>query len=196
MNWKNLLLAFAASAVGAAAQAADGGPGTGFYVGAQGGFAHYNFSNVSNNGQFGGGGYAGFLFTPNLAVEASYNSLGGFDGEGANTGLTAKGSGFDVGLAVYLPIGSNSLQVYAKLGVSSTTLKLSVNGSAPAGVVLVTDSYDKTSVATSLGLVYFVHSNVGLRAALNVYPVGGAQNDNGFNSGYALTGTVGAEFHF
>lgn len=146
--------------VAASAIASD----TGIYVGAKLGSVNYAYSNVSNNAQAGFGLFGGYAINENFAVEAEYDSLGGFD---SNSG-TIKGSAFGFSGVGFLPF-NQQFSLFGKLGIASSTLK---DTAKPGWVGDFTRN--NTGLTIGFGGQVNVSKEVGIRAGIDIYPVGDA----------------------
>jgi len=137
---------------------------TGFYIGAKLGSVNYGYSNVSNNSQAGFGLLGGYTINENFAVEAEYDSLGGFD---SNNG-TIKGHSFGFSGVGSLPL-SQQFSLFGKLGIASSTLK---DTAKPGWVGDFT--YNNTGLTIGFGGQVNVGKEIGIRAGIDIYPVGDA----------------------
>ena len=144
-----LLSAFAA----APAVAAD------MYASVKLGQASYGYSGISNNSQNSFGVLGGYTINPSFAVEAEYNSLGGFD----SLPNTIKGTSIGINAVGTLPINSE-FSMFGKLGITNSSLKETAPGASL--------THKNTGVSIGLGATYNVNSTVGIQAGLDSIPVG------------------------
>lgn len=136
----------------------------GFYIGAKLGSVNYGYGNVSNNSQAGFGLLGGYAINENIAIEAEYDSLGGFD---SNSG-TIKGSSFGFSGVGSLPL-NQQFSLFGKIGIASTTLK---DTAKPGWVGDFT--YNNTGLTIGFGGQYNVNKELGIRVGIDIYPVGDA----------------------
>ena len=164
--------------VAAPAVAAD----TGFYAGVKLGSVNYGYSNVTNNSQAGFGLLGGYAINKYFALEAEYDSLGGFD---SATG-TIKGSSFGVSGVGSYPF-NEQFSLFGKLGVASSSLK----DTAKPGYV-GNFTYNNTGLTVGFGGQYNVIKEIGIRVGIDIYPVG----DVNTNTSSALMMYIGGVFKF
>ena len=134
----------------------------GFYVGAQLGSVNYRYSNITNNGQIGFGLLGGYAINENFAVEAEYNSLGGFD----SVKSTLKGSSIGVSGVGYYALNPQ-FALFGKLGVVSTSMK----ETAKPGFI-GNFTHNNTGATVGIGGQYNINPAVGMRVGININPVG------------------------
>ena len=140
-----------------------------FYAGVKMGFVNYSYSNVANNDQVGFGLLGGYIINENFAVEAEYNSLGGFD----STNGTVKGSSVGVSGVGSFPLGQQ-FSLFGKLGIASTSLK----DTAKPGYV-GDFTYSKAGLTVGFGGQYNASKEIGIRAGIDIYPVGNSVSGTG-----------------
>lgn len=198
-----------------AARAADGNAGTGLYVGGAISFNHatdlgakidaalagqgYNSSTSADSWNTNGDLRLGYRFTPNFALEGSYDRVGNVGLQStllAPTPDTASGNWKSWGLGLHavgiVPIDSQ-WSVYGRLGVEQwhTSLNLMSNVGGPTNL---SGSDNNTSLALGAGVSYALTRNVDATAELVHYSrVGDA-------SGTGRTGlnqfSLGLRYHF
>jgi OmpA-OmpF porin, OOP family len=144
-----LLSAFAA----APAVAAD------MYANVKIGQASYGYSGISNNSQNTFGILGGYTINPSFAVEAEYNSLGGFD----SLPNTIKGTSIGINAVGTLPLNPE-FSMFGKLGITNSSLKETAPG--------VSLTHKNTGISIGLGATYNVNSTVGIQAGIDSIPVG------------------------
>jgi OmpA-OmpF porin, OOP family len=166
--------------------------GKGFYIGASGGITRADIDvDAVNQALIGAGAtsasttadqsgtgfkaYAGYSFTPNIAIEAGYFDLGKFTTEStvsppgtASTEL--KFNGFNVDVVGSLPLGAN-FSVFGRLGVIQTTQDISISSTGSIVTLQPSLSYDKTSWKAGIGADYVITGGLGVRAEVEVYDV-------------------------
>lgn len=153
---KVFLLALLSSTFALPAVAGD------LYLGAKMGQANYGYANVSNNNQLGFGLLGGMYVNQNIALEAEYNNLGGFDSATGNI----KGSALSMSGIGMLPL-NREMSLFGKLGFAVTTL----NDTAKPGFV-GNFSYVNTGVTYGIGAQFNVSRELGIRAGYDSFAVG------------------------
>jgi len=133
-----------------------------FYAGVKLGSVNYGYNNVTNNRQAGFGLLGGYAINENFAVEAEYNSLGGFD----SLPETIKGSSFGVSGVGSYPFNPQ-FSLFGKLGIASSTLKVTDPFFGKATV-------NKTDLTVGIGGQYNVSKEIGIRVGIDSYRVGDA----------------------
>lgn len=134
------------------------------YLGAKMGQANYGYANVANNSQLGVGFLGGMAINQNIALEAEYNTLGGFDSPTGNI----KGSALSMSGLGFLPL-NRQVSLFGKLGVAVTTL----NDTAKPGFV-GNFSYTSTAITYGLGAQFYMSRELSIRAGYDSYSVGTA----------------------
>ncbi|MEO6972710.1 MAG: outer membrane beta-barrel protein [Rhodoferax sp.] len=185
-----LLLGLGLGLVAPAAQAADGNAGTGLYLGGAISFNHasdlgakidsslasqgYSSSSTADSWNTNGDLRLGYQFTPNFALEGTYDRVGNMDVQSAlsaPTADTASGNRKSWGLGLHalgiVPIDSQ-WSVYGRLGVEQwhTSLNLTSNVGGPTGL---SSSDNSTSLAMGAGVSYALTRNVDATAELIHY---------------------------
>lgn len=151
---------------------------TDIYAGVKLGSVNYGYSNVTNNGQAGLGLLGGFAINENFAVEAEYNSLGGFTG-GADT---VKGSSLGMSGVGSYPI-NEQFSLFGKLGIASTSLKITAPGFSATTVT-------NTGLTIGFGGQYNVSPSVGIRVGIDSYKVGKKPTTTTASAGMLYVGGV------
>ncbi|MFH0933725.1 MAG: outer membrane beta-barrel protein [Pseudomonadota bacterium] len=134
-----------------------------FYAGVKLGPSNVGYSNVSKNNQLGWGVFGGYQISRLFSAEAEYVNLGGFDTSVSTNKVSAvaiKGVGT-------FPLGEK-FSLIGKVGVSVSTISLT----ARHGWILSESSISNTGVTAGFAGQYNVSPEFGVRAGIDVYPVG------------------------
>ena len=197
------------------AQAADGNAGTGLYLGGAISFNHATDLGAKIDSSLAGMGYGsgssadswntggdlrlGYQFTPNFALEGSYDRLGNFGVQSTLSSPTAglasgdwKSWGLGLHAVGIVPINSQ-WSVYGRLGVEQwhTSLNLTSGVGAPIGV---SGSDSSTSLAFGAGVSYALTRNVDATAELVHYNHVGDPGSTGRTGLNQLS--LGLRYHF
>ena len=173
-----------------AAHAADGNAGTGMYLGGAISFNHasdlgakigsslasqgYNSSSSADSWNTNGSLRLGYQFTPNFALEGSYDRVGNMSVQStlsSPTADTATGTWKSYGLGLHalgiVPIDSQ-WSVYGRLGVEQWHTSLNL-ASSVGGPTSLSNSDNSTSLALGAGVSYALTRNVDATAELIHY---------------------------
>lgn len=184
------LLLLGIGLVAPAAHAADGNAGTGLYLGGAISFNHandlgakidsslasqgYNSSSSADSWNTNGSLRLGYQFTPNFALEGSYDRVGNMGVQSAlssPTADTATGTWKSYGLGLHalgiVPIDSQ-WSVYGRLGVEQWHTSLNLTSSM-GGPTSLSNSDNSTSLALGAGVSYALTRNVDATAELIHY---------------------------
>lgn len=208
-----LLLALGLAAP--SARAADGNAGTGLYLGGAISFNRatdlgakidsslasqgFNSSSSADTWNTNGGLRLGYRFTPNFALEGSYDRLGDVGVQSTLSSPTAgaaSGNWKSWGLGLHavgiVPIDSQ-WSVYGRLGVEQwhTSLNLTSNVGAP---INLSGSDSNTSLAFGAGVSYALTRNVDATAELIHYNHVGDAGSTGRTGLNQLS--LGLRYHF
>jgi OOP family OmpA-OmpF porin len=157
-----LTTALLATAVGFAAPAmAQDINLQGAYVGGSVGMTDYSLDECigdCDKTDIGGKIFGGYMFTPNIGAEISYNSFGKAKINVPGAGAELKSSGFGAFLVGQYPI--DNWRLFGKLGFAWLDTELSVT--AP-GFFVGDESDSSTDFAFGLGVTYMFTKNFGVR---------------------------------
>lgn len=157
---KKIVLAALLSASAAPAVAAD------FYAGANLGFTNYGYSNVTNNSQAGGSIFGGFQFSQLFSVEVEYANLGGFD----TISRQYKGNSFGVKGVGTFPL-NEKFALIGKAGIVNTSISATPQ---PGWILGGATSFSNTGLTLGFAGQYNVTPKFGVRAGIDIYPIGDA----------------------
>ncbi|OOG54710.1 outer membrane beta-barrel protein [Polaromonas sp. C04] len=172
-----------------AAHAADGNAGTGLYLGGSVSFSHasdlgskidpslasqgYNSSSSADSWNTNGSLRLGYQFTPNFALEGTYDNVGNMGVQSAlsSPADTASGNWKSYGLGLHalgiVPIDPQ-WSVYGRLGVEQWHTSLNLNSNV-GGPTSLSNSDNSTSLALGAGVSYALTRNVDATAELIHY---------------------------
>jgi OOP family OmpA-OmpF porin len=135
----------------------------------------------------------GYQFMPALAVELAYGDFGKWNTSGSVAGIAvngdAKGSGLEVSAVGTLHMNSG-FSVFGRVGVASTSLKVSASG----GGYSDSQSATSTTFAAGVGLRYDFSREFGLRMAYDSFGKVGNSSTTGTSNLDTLT--VGLIYNF
>jgi len=190
IRFRSVLTFVLASLIVGAPQAFAQSSGKGFYIGGSAGITQADIdvdainaalgatSTTADESGTGFKAYAGYSFTPNIAIEGGYFDLGKFTTNStvpAGTVQTEqKFKGFNVDVVGSFPLG-DKFSMFGRLGVIQTSQDVSASG--PGGTA--SDSYDKTSWKAGLGVDYMITGGLGVRAEAELYNVPDGPDDSG-----------------
>lgn len=137
---------------------------------------------LSKNSDFVYGGFLGYQYNQNLAVEAQFTGIGKTT---AINGSSIKGDAFSLAAVGVLPI-SRDFELFGKLGVAST--KTTSSGFASQGA-------SRTGLSYGIGGQYGISQNFALRFGWDSYPAA-VLNAGTKTNGNANVISVGAVFKF
>lgn len=175
---KKIVIAALLSALAVPAVAAD------FYAGANLGTTNYGYSSVTNNNQAGWKVFGGYQFSRLFSAEVEYAGLGGFD----TISRQYKGNSIGVNGVGTFPLGEK-FALIGKVGVASTTIKATAQ---PGWILGGPTSFSSTGLTLGFAGQYNVTPEFGVRAAIDVYPVG--DSTSGTSTAHLLS--VGGVFKF
>ncbi len=121
---------------------------------------------LTRNSDFIYGGLLGYQFNQNLAAEAQFTGVGKVTDI---NGRTAKGDAFSMAAVGFLPLG-NRLNLYAKLGLASTSTKITAG--AP------NRNASRFGATYGLGVQYNLTRNFGMRFGWDRYGMAMATGAN------------------
>lgn len=130
--------------------------------------------------------FGGYNFSQNLAVEATYSSLGTINATVGTISADIKASSFDVAAMFKAPV-SKDWVLFAKLGVGA------VKGEVDASMGSVSGSTTKnaTQAVAGVGAIYNVGQDFGIRADIDTRKV-----DLVGSSGNVTNVSIGAQVSF
>jgi OOP family OmpA-OmpF porin len=116
--------------------------------------------------------FAGYQFTPNIAIEGGYVDMGKATASGAFGGgfvdAEAKVRGVELVAVGTYPI-TNQFAVYGKLGAIRSRVSVSATQVLPGFAGTLSDSSKSTDFTFGLGARYFITPNLGARAEWQRY---------------------------
>lgn len=176
-------------------QAGDLGPRIDAALAGQG----YRSNSTADSGSANPGLRLGYRFSPNFALEGSYDRVGSLGLQSAFSAPapdTATGNWKSWGLGLHalgiLPLGSK-WSVYGRLGVEQWHTSLSLTSGA-GGPTRLSDSDENTSLALGAGVSYALTPNVDATAELIHYTrVGDAASTGGTGLNEL---SLGLRYHF
>jgi opacity protein-like surface antigen len=164
-----LAVSLIAAAMASGPAFAQTAPAVGPYVGASIGSSNYSIDECIGNcdkTDIGGKVFGGYMFTPYLGAELSYQAFGkakvGFtdtlNGVPVSVNGEAKSSGFGAFFVAQYPI--DNFRLFGKIGFG--WLDNEFNVTVP-GVGSASDSDSSTEFAWGLGATYMINKNFGIR---------------------------------
>lgn len=155
-----------------------------WYAGAKMGQGKIDYANVGNSSQVSTGVFGGIRFGKDLAIEAEYGNLGGFDSISRINKANA------LGLSVLYSVALNpQLSFFYKLGLAKTTLSATAQ---PGWILGGSTTASNTGLTYGLGVQLELSPELALRGSYDLYQVG----DSISNTATAGVLAVGAVVKF
>ena len=135
--------------------------------------------------------FAGYQFTPNIAVEGGYVWLGTQKYRATYTGgaasVDAKGEGFNIDVLGILPL-NDTFSLFAKLGAIDAKMSGSVSATGSGGSAVVNVSQTEWKANYGIGATYNFTQALGLRAEIERFDFPSSSSANLYS--------VGAQYKF